>query len=71
MRDDDDPGVERLQLLFEPLEALDVEVVCRLVEEEQVRIASERACQRGTRQLAAGERLEPAVELVVGEAQPA
>ena len=42
MRHDDDPSVERLQLALEPFEALDVEVVRRLVEEQQVGIAAER-----------------------------
>jgi hypothetical protein len=51
-------GVERLQLALEPLEALDVEVVRRLVEQQQVGVAAERARERGARQLAAGERLE-------------
>ena len=51
MRDEDDRGVERLQLALEPLEALDVEVVRRLVEEQQIRVAAERARERGARQL--------------------
>ena len=63
MRDEDDRGVERLQLLLEPLEALDVEVVRRLVEQQQVGIAGERAGERGAGQLSAGERLERPVEV--------
>ena len=65
------PRVERLQLALQPLEAFDVEVVGRLVEEQEVRIAAERARERGARQLAAGEGLELAVELLVREAETA
>ena len=71
MRDDDDSGVERPQLPLEPLEALDVEVVRRLVEQEQVGIAAERPRQRRARQLAARERFEWPVEMLVPEAEPA
>ena len=56
VRDQDHRRVERLQLLLEPLEVLDVEVVRRLVQQQQVGIAGERAGERGARQLAAGER---------------
>ena len=41
--------------LLQPLEALDVEVVRRLVEEQEVGLDRERAGERGARQLAAGE----------------
>ena len=71
MRDEDHGGVERLQLALEPLEAGDVEVVRRLVEEEQVGVAAERARERRARQLAARERAQRPVEVVVGEAEPA
>src|SRR5439155_22778615 len=57
VRDDDDPGVERLELSLQPLEGFDGEVVRRLVEQEQVRIAAERSRQRCTCQLSARERL--------------
>ena len=70
--DEHDRRVERLQRLLEPLERLDVEVVRRLVEQQQVGVAGERAGQRGARQLAAGERLQRAVEVgLVVEAQAA
>ena len=49
--DEDHSRVERLELPFEPFEALDVEVVRRLVEQEQVRIDRKRARQRGAREL--------------------
>ena len=65
--DEDDRGVERRQLALEPLEALDVEVVRRLVEQQQVGIGREGARERGARQLAAGERVERPVEVGVGE----
>src|SRR5439155_10274707 len=51
--------------------AFDVEVVGGLVEEQEIRIAAERACERGTCQFAAREGLELAVELFIREAEPA
>ena len=69
--DEDDGGVERGQLPLEPLEALDVEVVGRLVEEEQVGVGREGAREGGPGQLAAGERVERPVEVGVAEAEPA
>ena len=39
MRDEDHAGVERRELALEPLEALDVEVVRRLVEQQEVGVA--------------------------------
>jgi hypothetical protein len=71
VRDEDDGRVDRRQLLLEPLHRLHVEVVRRLVEEEQVGAARERARERGARQLAAGEGLEAAIEDGVGEAEAA
>ena len=50
---------------------VDVEVVRRLVEEEQVRVAGERAGQRSACQLAAREGRQAAVEIVVREAEAA
>ena len=71
VRDQDHTGVEPRQLALEPLEALHVEVVGRLVEEQQVGVAGERARERRARQLAARERVERAVELRVAEPEPA
>ena len=71
VRDEDHAGVERLQLALQPLEARDVEVVRRLVEQDQVGVAAERARQRGARQLPARERGERTVEVDLREAQPA
>ena len=69
--DEDHRGVERRQLALEPLEALDVEVVRRLVEQQQVGIAGEGARERGARQLAARERVERPVEVGVDESEAA
>src|SRR5262249_29426400 len=60
VRDDPDPSVERLQLALEPLEALDVEGVRRLVEQEQIRVATQRSRPRRAGQPAARARLQPA-----------
>ena len=67
MGDEHDRRVEAEQRLLEPLERLDVEVVGRLVEQEQVGLGGERASERGARELAAGERPQLAVEVGVGE----
>ena len=67
MGDEDDGRVEGEQRLLQPLERLDVEVVRRLVEQQQVGLGGERAGERGARELAAGERLQRAVEVRVGE----
>ena len=66
-----DRGVDRRQLALEPFEALDVEVVGGLVEQEQIRVAGERAAERGAGQLAAREGRELAVEVLVAEAKAA
>ena len=68
--DEDDARVDRLELPLEPLEVLDVQMVRRLVEQEQVGSARERASERRARQLSARERAEGAVEGVVGEPEP-
>ena len=46
VRDDHDGGVERGELVLQPLERVDVEVVRRLVEQEQIGVARKRASQR-------------------------
>src|SRR5207248_3762763 len=69
--DEDDGGVQRLQLTLEPLEAGHVEMVRRLVEEEQVWIAAERSGERSTRKPAAGARAQPSAQADVGETEPA
>ena len=67
VRHEDDRGVERLQVRLEPLEAVDVEVVGRLVEQQQLGVARERARQRRAGELTAGERREAAVQVLVAE----
>ena len=67
--DHDDRGVERLELGLQPLERVDVEVVGRLVEQEQVGLGGERAAQRRARELAAGERRQEPVHVRVLEAE--
>ena len=70
MGDQHDRGVEAHQCVLEPLQRRDVEVVGRLVEQQQVGRAGQGPAQRGAGQLAAGERLQRAVEVgVVAEAQ--
>jgi hypothetical protein len=71
VRDEDDPGVVRRELVFEPLEAGHVEVVRRLVEEQQVGVGAQSAGQRCARELPAGKRFQRTVELLVAEAEPA
>ena len=71
VRDEDHGRVDRLELALEPLEVLDVEVVRRLVEEDRSGLPGERACERRAGQLAARERAERAVEVVVGESEAA
>ena len=71
MRDEDHRGVERLQHALEPLERLDVEMVRRLVEQQQVGLRGECPRERRARQLAARERVQRPVEVGVGEAEPA
>ena len=71
VRDEDHGRIERLELLLEPLEVLDVEVVRRLVQEQQVGIAGEGAGERGAGQLAAGKGLERPVEVALRESEAA
>ena len=69
--DQDDGGVHLGERSLEPFERGDVEVVGRLVEQEQVRLRGQRAGERGAGQLAAREGREVAVELVHAEAEAA
>ena len=70
VRDEDHRRVQRLELAFEPLQARDVEVVRRLVQQEQVRVPGQGACERRARELSSGERVEPPVEIRVDETEP-
>ena len=71
MRDEHHGRVDVSELALEPLDAVDVEVVRGLVEQQQVGSAGECARERRARELAAREGRERAVEIVVGEAEPA
>src|SRR5207245_386534 len=71
VRDDHDRRVQCLELALEPFEALDVEVIGRLVEQEEVGIAAEGAREGRARQLAAGERVELPIEVMLREAEAA
>ena len=68
--DEDDAGIERGELLLEPFEAVRVEVVGRLVQQEDVRVAGQRPYERRAGQLPARERRERPLEVAVGEAEP-
>ena len=63
MGDEDDRGVERGQVLLEPFERLDIQMVGGLVVQEQVGAPGQGPALGGTGELAAGERLERAVEI--------
>ena len=54
VRDDGQPAVEAGQEALEPLQTVEVEVVRRLVEQEQVEAREENRGQAGSRRLAAG-----------------
>ena len=56
MRDRDDRARVGREVVFEPLDALGVEVVGRLVEQQQVVALEQRLAQRDAAALAAGER---------------
>ncbi len=71
MGDEDHCGVERAEPLLEPLEAPHVEMVRRLVEQQEVGIAGERAAQGRAGQLSARESVQLAVEVLVAEAETA
>jgi hypothetical protein len=67
---DDHAGrVERRELALEPLEARHVEMVRRLVEQDQVGIAGQRSGERGAGDLPAREGGELPVEVLVVEAE--
>ena len=71
MRDQHHRCVEARERLLEPLQRLDVEVVGGLVQQQQLRAGRQRAGERGARELAAGERVERALQVVLREAQAA
>ena len=71
VRDEDNGGVDCSEHLLQPLERLDVEVVGRLVEQEQIRLRGQRARQRRARQLAAREGVQRPPEVGVRESEAA
>ena len=71
MGHEDDRGVHLAQRPLEPLERRDVQVVGRLVQQEEVRLRRQCAGERRAGQLPARERGEVAVELVHLEPEPA
>ena len=69
--DKDHRRIQGRELCLQPFQALDVEVVRRLVEEEEVGIDCQRTGQRSARQLSSRERRELPVEVGVLEAEAA
>ena len=67
MRDEDDRSGERGERLFEPFDRRDVEMVGRLVEEQQVGLENERPRERHALAQPAGQLLD---ECVRGKLQP-
>ena len=65
-----DRRVEPGEGLLEPFEGRDVEVVGGLVEQQHVCPGGQRPCQRRPRQLAAGEGVQRAAQVLVAEAEP-
>ena len=65
-----DRGVGARELLLEPLQGSDVEMVRRLVQKQEIGVAGQGAGKRATRQLAAGEGVQGPVEVVLGEPEP-
>ena len=71
VRDEQDRAGQRRQLVLEPFERAQVEVVRGLVEQQQVGLRREHARERRARQLAARERAERPVGVLDPEAQSA
>src|SRR5439155_7303501 len=71
VRDDDDRRLRLPDEELEPLESTEVEVVRRLVEQEDVEAREQDRGERGARSLTAGEGVEGAVELGVEPEHPA
>src|SRR5690606_6568806 len=68
---DENGPVVRLDRILERLDRFDVEVVRRLVEDQQVRAGEHHQREGESGRLAAGEGVRPARGLVAGEAEPA
>ena len=63
MRDEDDGVRIGVQVLLEPVARLEIEMVGRLVEQQQVRLAEQQLGQRDPHLPAAGERLGRPLEV--------
>src|SRR5690349_4209474 len=63
--DEHDCGIELRQRLLEPFERREIEMVRRFVEQQQVRVSGERACERGPGQLTAREASQRPLEVGV------
>ena len=71
VRHEDQRRVEPVQVLLQPLDRVDVEVVGGLVQQQQVGLAGQRPRQRGPGQLAAGEGVQLPLEVLRREAEAA
>ncbi len=71
MRDEQDRAGQRGQLILEPFERPQVEVVRGLVEQQEVGLSREHASERCARQLTAREGAERSLRVLDPEAQPA
>ena len=69
--DEHDRGVQPVQVLLEPLDGVDVEVVGGLVEQQHVGLAGQRPGQRGAGQLTAREGVQRPFQVIGCEAQAA
>ena len=70
MRDDQHRAVPFAQIPFQPFDRLDIQVVGRLVQQEQLGIGQQQAGQKGARVLPAGDLVEAAVIIGEGQTQP-
>ena len=70
VRGDEERPAAPAQVVLEPLEGAQVQVVRRLVEQEEVRRGNHESRQRGPRLLAAGQRRGRARHVGEGEAEP-
>ena len=63
MRDKDDGAAKILEEIFQPVDGFDIQVVGRLIEQQQVGIAGQRTGQRHFAQPATGEAIEGHVRI--------
>ena len=70
VRDDQRAALEAVQPVFQPFQRRDVQMVGRLVQDQQVRIVSSSARQAQPRFLPAGERPDRRIQRQAGQIQP-